>query len=82
VIGRVDTELRGWVTTRGGKWEFEGYVVGKTEPFDFNSDPDRGPLKNTMARALDALGGVIGAADYQANYTGSIAIRASGNVRR
>ncbi len=82
VIGRADTELRGWVTTNGGKWEFEGYVAGKPEQFDFNPDPDRGWVKDKVTRALDAVGGAIGAAGYPANYTGSIAIRASGNIRR
>jgi hypothetical protein len=82
VIGRVNTELRGWVTTSGGTWDFEGYVVGRTEPFDFNPDPDRDPVKDAVTRALDGLGRVIGAKGYQANYTGSIAIRASGNIRR
>jgi hypothetical protein len=70
------------VTTDGGRWEFEGYVVGKTEPFDFNPDPNRGRVKDAITRALNAIGGATGAAGYQATYTGSIAIRASGNIRR
>jgi hypothetical protein len=82
VVGRVNSELRGWLTANGGKWEFEGYVIGRPEDFDFNSDPDRGRVKNEVAKAVGAVGHALGAVDYRANYTGSITVRASGNIQR
>ena len=82
VIGRVNTDLQGWVTTDGGKWQFEGYVAARPERFDFNPDPDRGRFKNDVAKAVGAVGHALGAADYDATYTGSVVVRASGNIRR
>ena len=82
VIGRVNTDLKGWITTDGGKWQFEGYVAGKNEKFDFNPDPTRSRLKDAATKALDALGRVAGAVGYDATYKGSIIVRASGNIRR
>jgi len=82
VIGRDDTQLKGWVTTNGNQWQFEGNVAGKPERFDFNRDPKRGFLRDTGAGIVGPIGHALGAADYDANYTGDVVVKASGKIRK
>ncbi len=82
VIGRDMTNLKGWVTAKDGKWQFEGFATGKPERFDFNRDPKRGPVKDAVTGVVGAVGHALGAKDYNANYVGSIQLKAGGNIRQ
>ena len=82
VRGRVATRLTGWVTTTGGRWRFDGSVTGKPEPFDFNSDPARGFIRNAGTIYAGNRGHLYGAKDYEARYSGGIQFTAGGPIRR
>ncbi len=81
VIGRVDTELKGWVEAKDGKWQFEGSVSGISERFDFSDEPKRSRVRDAITRIVGALGHATGAADFDAYYVGGIAVRAEGDIR-